>query len=149
MSEIFELAIDKIQPSQLYISKEKMSAIQQWLLSVEHDYEPIPIKSLNGNIIYTDGHTRAFVLHQLGAKKIRVYWDPDELDWEAYQICVDWCVTENIYDISHLKNRLLQRDQYERLWHNRCREMQEQLNQRKPHNFYKSAQTGKAYYPEI
>ncbi|HOO34027.1 MAG TPA: hypothetical protein PLB99_12925 [Thermotogota bacterium] len=131
MPDVFELSIDKIQPSQLYISKEKMMAVQRWLHSAETDYQPIPVKSLNGNIIYTDGHTRAFVLFKLGAVKIRVYWDQDDLDWEAYQICVDWCAAERIFDVSHLKDRLLDGDQYEHLWHDRCRAMQAQLQQKR------------------
>jgi len=130
MQKIFELAIGKIQPSQLYISKEKMLAIQKWLTSLEDDYQPIPVKWLNGKIIYTDGHTRAFVLFKLSVKKIKVYWDPDEMDWEAYQICVDWCMNEGINHISHLENRLLDREQYKRLWVDRCKKMQAQLQGR-------------------
>ncbi len=127
MQENFELTIDIIQPSQLYISKQKLLTIQKWLNSHEDDYQPIPVKRLNGKIIYTDGHTRAFVLFKLGVKKIHVYWDRDEMDWEAYQICVDWCVSEGILNISHLEPRLLDSEQYKRLWINRCEKMQAQL----------------------
>jgi len=49
---------------------------------------PLPIKKLGQDVILTDGHTRALAAHLQGWQEIRVYWDEDDLDWEAYAICV-------------------------------------------------------------
>lgn len=132
MSEIIELKILDIQPSQLFISDAKLKAIYGWLnIDNDYSYEPIPVKDLNGKIIFTDGHTRAFALYKLGIEKVRVIWDTDDLDWEAYQICVDWCVDEGIKNISHLNQRVLNNEEYELLWHDRCRQMQDELKKKR------------------
>lgn len=41
---------------------------------------PLPVKLLNDEIIFTDGHTRAFVLWKNGVKKIEVYWESEDED---------------------------------------------------------------------
>ena len=90
-------------------------------------YDAIPIKNLNGKVIFTDGHTRAYAAYMGGLKTIKVYWDEDELDWEAYQICVDWCNLEGIKLIEDLKNRIISPTEYEILWLKRCKDMHNQL----------------------
>ena len=130
MPEIFKMKLLNIQPSQLFISDTKLKKIYEWL-DIEHIecYDPLPVKSLNGKIIFTDGHTRAFALYNMGAEEVNVYWDetPD-LDWEAYQICVDWCVEEGITNISGLSKRVVDDEGYETLWYDRCRKMQKALD---------------------
>lgn len=106
----------------------KLNKVSEWLNyeSIE-DYDPVPIKKLNEKIIFTDGHTRAFALYKMGIDNIRAYWDEDELDWDAYQICVDWCVEEGIRNISHLEQKVINNEAYEVLWYDRCRNMQKAL----------------------
>ena len=99
----FLIDLLKVQPSQLFINKEKLKAV---LESEDEQERIIPIKKLNGKIIFTDGHTRALVAYLSGKKQIRVEWDEDEMDWEAYQICVDWCIAEKIKTISDKQVRL-------------------------------------------
>ncbi len=121
-----------IQPSQLYISKTKLANLVDLFFDTDFEgYDPVPIKNLHGRIIFTDGHTRAFKLFQMGAEKIRCFWDEDELDWQAYQICVDWCIEKGITNISHLEQRILDDADYEILWNERCRRMQRELATKK------------------
>lgn len=126
MTTIFELPIDQIQPSQLYISQAKLAGVHAWLEpdGLSH-FTPIPVKELNGRIIYTDGHTRAFALYQKGVQTVPVYRDEDELDWEAYQICVDWCLEAGIRRIADLAGRILDEEAYKTLWLKRCAAMQQ------------------------
>lgn len=125
---VLKLKLSEIQPSQLYISTDKLKSIRTWLGSGNLEcYEPLPVKQLQGKVIYTDGHTRALALYQMGVEEVSVYWDKDDLDWEAYQVCVDWCEAEGITDISHLVDRIVTGEEYELLWHQRCREMQARL----------------------
>ncbi|WP_350343992.1 hypothetical protein PRVXT_000357 [Proteinivorax tanatarense] len=131
MGEIFELEINDIQPSQLFVSEQKLKNVYKWLNKDINSYDPIPVKDLNGKTVFTDGHTRSFALYKLGAKKVKVYWDKDELDWEAYQICVNWCLKEGITNITHLESRILNDDQYRLMWHERCRKMQAKVRKRK------------------
>ena len=89
--------------------------------------EPIPIKRLGNEIIFVDGHTRAFAAFLNGLSEVPVYWEDEELDWEAYKICVEWCRKEEIHTIADLKNRVVPQKDYEILWYRRCEKMQKDL----------------------
>lgn len=129
MPEEFIMNILDIQPSQLYISEKKLKIASEWLNDNSRNmYEPIPIKKLNGKIIFTDGHTRAFVLYNRGVEDIRCIWDEDELDWDLYQICVDWCLDDGIHNISHLAHRVVNHDAYQTLWYERCAKLNSEQN---------------------
>lgn len=110
-----------IKPSQLYINSEKLSKVLKWFNPKDYNsYEPIPIKELDGELIFTDGHTRAYAAYLKGVKTIKVYFDEDELDWNLYRTCVKWCSLENIKSIKDLKNRIITPKEYELLWIKRC-----------------------------
>ena len=125
MPKTFMMKLDKIQPSQLYISSEKLSKVMKNFNA--NSIEPIPVKKLGDDIIFVDGHTRAFAAYLHGLKEIPVYWEYEELDWEAYKICVEWCKKEGIYTIADLENRVIPHREYEILWYRRCEEMQRNL----------------------
>ncbi len=127
---VFLMPLDQIQPSQLYISAQKLAQVMTWWdRQCLATLPPVPVKRLNGRVVYTDGHTRAFAAYQQGFVKVPVVWDEDELDGEAYQICVDWCVDAGIYTVMDLKDRVIPPEAYELLWIGRCRVMHKQLAQ--------------------
>jgi len=127
MTETFLTELDEIQPSQLYISSDKLSKVIKDFPSKPASVEPIPIKKLRDQIIFVDGHTRAFAAFQRGFSTVPVYWEYEELDWEAYEICVEWCKEEGIHTIADLKNRVIPHQEYEKLWYERCAKMQKEL----------------------
>lgn len=121
-------SLARLQPSQLYISEAKLAnVLARWQPPTLATLEPIPIKRLNGRLIYTDGHTRAFAARRPGFTEVPVVWDEDALDWEAYQICVDWCLDAGIHTIADLEDRVIPPEQYEVLWHDCCQVMQDEL----------------------
>ena len=62
-----------IKPSQLYISSKKLNNVLKWFNPKDYNsYEPIPIKKLDGKLIFTDGHTRAYAAYLKGVKTIKV-----------------------------------------------------------------------------
>jgi hypothetical protein len=129
MAEYILMDLKDIQPSQLYISSKKLENVLAWFTPIDYDsYDALPIKSLNGKIIFTDGHTRAYATYISGVKTIKVYWDEDELDWNAYQICVDWCNSEGINSIEDLHARVIEPSEYEVLWIERCRNLYKELD---------------------
>jgi len=93
--------------------------------------EPIPVKNLGGYVIFTDGHTRALAALLSGLPEIVAYWDEDELDWEVYSVCVDWCREEGIYTIADLKDRVIPPGEYKKLWYDRCQVMQNDLEEKR------------------
>jgi hypothetical protein len=130
----FYIQIATLQPSQLFISDEKLQRNQEWLDSPDINYDAIPIINLDGKIIMTDGHTRAYILSNLGVKKIKVLWDLDKLDLEAYQECVRWCESEKISSIQDLANRVISADDYQIQWIGKCQKMHKDLAELRERN---------------
>lgn len=124
----FLLPIDQIQLSQIYISSAKLTEVMKIFESGNEDeLEPIPIKELDGNLVSTDGHTRLLAWHLHGYKEVQCVWEDLEMDWDAYRICVQWCGDEGIETIDDLKDRILDPEEYQVLWLDRCRIMQDAL----------------------
>jgi hypothetical protein len=122
------MRLDELQPSQLFISSEKLARVIRGLDSQGlGSLEPLPIKELDGRVILTDGHTRAFAAFLRGLVEVPVFWDEDELDWEAYRICVAWCREAGVLTVVDLADRILGPEDYELLWRERCRQMQGEL----------------------
>ena len=121
------MRLDEIQPSQLYISSDKLRSVMNDFPSEESSVERISIKKIKDDIVYVDGHTRAFAAFQCGFSKVPVYWEYEELDWEAYEIYVEWCKEEGIFTIADLRNRIIPHHKYEILWYERCAKMQNKL----------------------
>ena len=130
MTVTFQMKLNSIQPSQLYISSEKLNCIMK---SFEQNkpviVEPVPIKRLGNQVVFVDGHTRALAAFLLGLSEIPVYWEVDNLDWKEYEICVEWCKEEGIRTISDLKKRVVSPDDYQVLWLDRCERMQKDLEE--------------------
>ena len=125
MSDPFIIKLEVMQPSQLYVSSAKLAQVT----ADEElgEIEPVPVKDLDGEIVMTDGHTRALAALLAGAAEVPAVWDTDELDWEAYRICVAWCKAEGVRTIADLRDRIVGPAEYETSWHERCREMHRQL----------------------
>lgn len=118
--------LSQLQPSQLYICAEKLAVVQNgWDETVLF---PLPVKWLDGCWMLTDGHTRALEAWQRGLTTVFVYADTDDLDWEAYGICLDWCRAEGIRNPADLAGRIIGAEAYEQLWIGRCAEMQATLD---------------------
>lgn len=129
------LPLSALQPSQLYISVAKLTAVEaQWRPPLLETLEPIPIKALDGRLVLTDGHTRAYAAFRHGFTEVPIVWDEDALDWDAYRICVAWCLEAGITTVMDLAGRLLAAEDYEVLWHERCRVMQATLAARREAN---------------
>jgi hypothetical protein len=132
--DVFMMALADLQPSQLYISAEKLAHLEAAInFSNPEEIPPIPVKDLNGVVIMTDGHTRALAAWRAGLTRVPVFWDTDELDWEAYQICVDWCRNADIFSAADLAGRVISSEDYAVLWLERCRVMQQRLAESRHH----------------
>jgi hypothetical protein len=128
MTETFEMQLNGIQPSQLYISEKKLAKIKK-------TFDPanktslgiIPVKKLGEDIIFTDGHTRAVAAYLAGYQEIIVEWEDEDLSWEMYEICVQWCKDEKIFSVKDLAERIIPHKDYKSLWYKRCEIMQKKI----------------------
>ena len=128
----FFMNIDEIQPSQLYLNNHKIEEVKRkYKIINPEQIKAVPIKRLHDRIMFVDGHTRAYVLWTYGYKKIKVVWEDEELDWEAYQICVDWCKNAEITSISDLKTRIINDKSYQIKWIKRCQDMVSELEKKR------------------
>jgi hypothetical protein len=132
VKKVFMMKLSKIQPSQLYICSEKLSEVMKTFNADDpKSMEPIPVKKLEDDVVFVDGHTRAFAAFLCGFSEVPVYWEYEELDWDAYRICVEWCKREGIRTIADLKNRVVPQRKYEKLWYERCEKMQRDLEMKR------------------
>ena len=117
----FLLEIQKIQPSQFYISEEKLESCKKWLKSPENLY--IPIVFRDGKAISLDGHTRMRTAMDLDYACVYVY--PDEYDEYIFHF-VDEAIRRRIYSVSDMK--LVSGEEYKLKWHKYCDDFFEQLS---------------------
>lgn len=126
------MKLSQIQPSQLYINSERLSEVIMALDRLKPDLiKPVPVKKLGDKIVLTDDHTMVLAAFLRGVSEVRVYWEEDELDWNAYEVCVEWCRKEGVRTIADLKNRVVSPKEYDVLWVNRCKKMQQELEARR------------------
>ncbi len=132
MGDLFLKRLDELQPSQLFVSAEKLSSVMKEDTAVTVEgVQPVPVKKLQDRVVLTDGHTRALAAVLSGLAEIRVFWDEDDLDWEAYDICVAWCREEGIRTVADLRDRVVSAEVYQEVWLERCRAMHAELEERR------------------
>ena len=58
--ELSDIKLSDIPPPQFYLSPETLPQVEHWFRPDDlSNFEPVPVKRLDGRIIFTDGHTRA------------------------------------------------------------------------------------------
>ena len=117
-----------LQPSQFYISQAKLSNIQAWFHKDDlSNFEPLPVKVLDGIPILTDGHTRAVVAILAGLESVPLVYEEDELDWNLYRYCVEQCNQKGIHSPYDLVDRVISAHVYEEKWINWCEQISSKL----------------------
>lgn len=119
---VFKLA--ELQPSQFYISEKKLSEVESWFDPSDlSNFEPVPVKMLDGIVVMTDGHTRAVAALKAGTDEIPTVWDTDDLDWEMYRRCVEECRSRQVFSPLDLLDRVVSEAEYAVKWDAWCDEM--------------------------
>ena len=124
-TEHFIVGLNALQPSQFYISEKKLSGVEAWFDPSDlSDFEPIPVKKLDGALVMTDGHTRAVAALKAGLDEVPIVWDTDDLDWEMYRRCVKECRNRHVFSPLDLVDRIVTEAEYAAKWDAWCDEMQ-------------------------
>lgn len=118
-----KLPLKELQPSQLYLSQDKVQKVTSWYDS--SPMTPIFVRKFANcdDWVITDGHTRAFVASLKGATTIPVQLDEEDYSdgvIKLYEQCINWCREESISQISDLATRQLSQDDYQVFWIDRC-----------------------------
>ena len=124
------MKLKELQPSQFYISAKKLEDIEGWLDPADlSNFEPIPVKLLDGEPVMTDGHTRAVAAIRAGLDSVPLIRDEDELDWDMYRACVKACRAQSILSPADLLTRILPEEEYKEKWDRWCDTMQAEIRQ--------------------
>ena len=115
-----EVKITDLHPTQLYLSKKKLQAIQMLDQSEEIiKVDPISILVFGDGFLITDGHHRAYQALLAGQDTISAELDRDGGD-ELYALYAQACEERKITSVLDLKHRILPQDEYEAKWYNWC-----------------------------
>ena len=126
-----DYSLKYLQPSQFYISQAKLSNIQAWFHKDDlSNFEPLPVKVLDGIPILTDGHTRAVAAILAGLESVPLVYDEDELDWNLYRYCVEQCNQKGIHSPYDLVDRVISAYEYEEKWIGWCNQVHSKLQQK-------------------
>ena len=121
MKDIYKLTLKDLQPSQFYISERKLASVEAWFDPADlSNFEPIPVKELDGVPVITDGHTRAVAALRVGVDRVPLVWDTDELDWRLYRACVTACRRRGILSPADLLTRIISAEEYVEQWDAWC-----------------------------
>ena len=126
--KILSADLDKIRPTQLFISEKKYRQCLTLFKERGFDkYEPLPIKKIGSDTFFTDGHTRALILWQNNKRKVKVYYDTDDMNWIMYLVDLQWCRDAGIHSIQDMQSRVVGEREYVKKWEDQCSEFHERL----------------------
>ncbi len=119
--------IDKLKPTQIYLSEHKIEGVLGWFDAAPTNLSPVPVRDFlnNGNLHLTDGHSRTYVAWRKGMRQIPCVYDTspmvaDTLGQAQYEHDIAWCERFGLHHISDLCGRILSERAYEKLWRGRC-----------------------------
>ena len=124
---VINYPIMELGVSQIFLNEDKIKAVEEWFdLGNIHIFEPLTVRDFgNGKYTLTDGHSRAYVAYKNGITVIPIVYDNDEIvageiGQKMYKTDIEWCNRFFIFNISHLAKRIINNDDYQRLWIERC-----------------------------
>lgn len=124
---VINYPIMELGVSQIFLNEDKIKAVEEWFdLGNMHIFEPLTVRDFgNGKYTLTDGHSRAYVAYKNGITVIPIVYDNDEIvageiGQKLYKTYIEWCNRFFIFNISHLAKRIINNDDYQRLWIERC-----------------------------
>ena len=113
--ELFKLDIDKIQPIQFFVDKDKLEAVKSFVHTEEDVI--IPIAKHEGTYASLDGHTRLYLAYILGFKQVYAY---QSQNFDGFDYFFDEARKRNIYTAKDLI--LLDHEEYREKWDKFCDE---------------------------
>lgn len=113
--ELFKLDIDKIQPIQFFVDRDKLEAVKTFVNGEEDVI--IPVAMHDGAYASLDGHTRLYLAYILGFKHVYAYFSED---FDGFDYFFDEARKRNIYAAKDLI--LLDHEEYVDKWDKFCDE---------------------------
>ncbi len=115
--------MEAVRPSQVYLDESKLRFVIDWFNFESPNYDPLPVRKLDGRWTLTEGHTRAFVAYLSRAEQLRVVGDTDDISIPVYEQCVAWCENEGVTEIEDFAGRVVTNATFEEEWVERCQSL--------------------------
>lgn len=111
--ELFKFDIDKIQPIQFFVDRDKLEAVKSFV-HTEEDVV-IPVAMHDDIYVSLDGHTRLYLAYNLDFKQVYAY---QSQDFDGFDYFFDEARKRNIYSAKDLI--LLEHEEYLDKWDKFC-----------------------------
>lgn len=114
--ELFDLPLGEIQPSQFYVDREKLLAVESFIRGPEDII--IPVMEYEGRYVSEDGHTRLYLAYQRGYDHVRAFAEKD-----AGGYISDFMLEAQERGVFHVADmNVLSHEEYEVKWNKFCDE---------------------------
>lgn len=113
---LLDIPLERIQPSQFYVDKDKIAAIRSFIHRPEDSI--IPVMPYNDGYISLDGHTRLYYAVMNGWKSVRAVVDTSD-DW-VFRFVAE-AQKRNIFQPKDMT--LVSHEKYEEKWNRFCDEL--------------------------
>lgn len=112
--ELFEIGLDEIQPSQFYVNRAKLAAVESFVRGGRDVI--VPLIADGDRYISLDGHTRLYLAAQMGIRKVLGFIA--KADWDVWDF-VREAQQRGVFRPQDLE--LLAPEEYEEKWNGFCR----------------------------
>ncbi len=113
--EVFDLPLEEIQPSQFYVDRDKLSAVDSFIQGPEDIV--IPVREYEGRYVSEDGHTRLYLAHQRGYDHVRAFLEKEIVG----SYILDFAAEAQDRDVYHVWDMTaLSHEEYEVKWNRFC-----------------------------
>jgi len=112
---VFKVRIDDIVVEQLTVDENKLRQVSCWIKE-EKDIV-VGLVQIDDNYVCIDGYSRLMQAYLLEFKYVYAYLEESS---DFIRICRQWCIDEDIHHISDLESRIVNSEEHQRIWVNRC-----------------------------
>ena len=77
----------------------------------------VGLVQIDDNYVCIDGYSRLMQAYLLEFKYVYAYLEESS---DFIRICRQWCIDEDIHHISDLESRIVNSEEHQRIWVNRC-----------------------------
>ena len=117
MENTFFVDIEKLSPTQFYLSKDKIAQAQKYFETHSlEDYDPLTVTKFCDKILLLSGHHFAYYLSTHGKLIVKVTESKQSKDFYLNIKLLSECEKKKVNKISDLNKRILEKRQYTEKW---------------------------------
>ncbi len=115
--EVIKVLLKDIIPEQLTVEENKLKSVESWIDKAEDIV--VSCVKIDGRNICIDGHSRLVCAYKRNYEHVYMHID-ENTETKFYEECLKWCKEENILSIEDLSKRIVNKEEHQKLWIDRC-----------------------------